>query len=325
MPVAVVKPFLEAIASGADVSGAAPPAWQLASAPATKAATADAPLYFLDAELRPISISTACGISAGSGFGLTRGWAERLSEAAVDKRQALLVQRLSPRVRAKGGSAHAALADAALRAGAGANGKGNGSGSVDGNSNGGGSGGNSGDGLQEGDLLLAIDGTPVATFIAVEQCVARKATAALTILRDGREHTIVMPLSKVASDGTVHIVMWSGLVVQEAYRSVLERGFEPPEGGVYISYYLFGSPAHKHKLVPKNWIVELNGQVVADLSGFVRLIQQLRHGAPCRVKTVDLSSRISVFTVKTDHNYWRSYEVRRVGGEWVQTVLPEPE
>ena len=46
---------------------------------------------------------------------------------------------------------------------------------------------------------------------------------------------------------------------------VLERGFEPKEGGVYISYYLFGSPAHKHKLVPKHWIVELNGKVVPDL------------------------------------------------------------
>ena len=39
-------------------------------------------------------------------------------------------------------------------------------------------------------------------------------------------------------------------------------GFEPEEGGVYVSYYLFGSPAHKHKLVPKNWIVGINGERV---------------------------------------------------------------
>ena len=94
---------------------------------------------------------------------------------------------------------------------------------------------------------------------------------------------------------------------------------------MYISYYLFGSPAHKHKLVPKHWIVELNGHPVPDIHGFVRLIKQLKHGAPCRVKTVDLSSKTSVYTLKTDHNYWRSYEVRRVGGGWEQTVFAEPD
>ena len=42
---------------------------------------------------------------------------------------------------------------------------------------------------------------------------------------------------------------------------------------MYISYYLFGSPAHKYKLVPKNWLLELNGQTVADLDSFVALVQ----------------------------------------------------
>ena len=46
--------------------------------------------------------------------------------------------------------------------------------------------------------------------------------------------------------------------------SVLERGFEPPEGGVYISYYLFGSPAHKHKLVPKTGATTGTTTTMAD-------------------------------------------------------------
>ena len=54
---------------------------------------------------------------------------------------------------------------------------------------------------------------------------------------------------------------------------MLERGFSPAEGGVYISYYLFGSPAHKYKLVPKNWLLEINGQTVAGLDSFVALVQ----------------------------------------------------
>ena len=105
---------------------------------------------------------------------------------------------------------------------------------------------------------------------------------------------------------------------------MLERGFEPPEGGVYISYYLFGSPAHKHKLVPKHWIVELNDQAVPDIPGFVRLITKLKHGESCRVKTCDLTGRVSAYTLKTDHWYWRAYEVSREEGEWVQRIIPEP-
>ena len=118
--------------------------------------------------------------------------------------------------------------------------------------------------------------------------------------------------------------MWCGLVVQQAYRAVLERGFEPEEGGVYISYYLFGSPAHKHKLVPKHWVVELNGQRVPDIPGFTALIQKLHHGESVRVKTVDLTGLTSAYTLKTDHTYWKAYEVKREHGEWVQRVFAEP-
>jgi len=180
------------------------------------------------------------------------------------------------------------------------------------------------DGLQEGDLLLAVDGEAVATFGAVSDGVRHRAAVNVTLLRDGAERTLVTKCPRVASDGTVHIVTWCGLVVQNAYRAVLERGFEPPEGGVYISYYLFGSPAHKYKLVPKHWIIELNGEPVPDLPGFVKRITSIRHNTSCRVKTCDLTGRVSAYTLKTDHMYWRSYEMKREGGEWVQRVIPEP-
>ena len=249
------------------------------------------------------------GISEGSGLGLTREWAERLAATDVEKRQALCVQRLSARMKpapAPNAPAATSAAAAADKAAAAASAPA------------------AADALQAGDLLLAVDGAPVSTFRAVEDCVLHKPSVALTLLRDGAERQLTSQPSRVASDGTVHIVMWCGLVVQEAYRAVLERGFEPETGGVYISYYLFGSPAHKHKLVPKHWVVELNGQPVPDIPGFVRLINGLKHGESCRVKTCDLTGRVSAYTLKTDHWYWRSYEVKREQGEWVQRFLGPP-
>jgi hypothetical protein len=281
-------PFVEALASGAAIDQAEPPPWQ-----GEAAAQRDGGLHFLDAELRPISLSTACGVSSGSGLGLTRDWAERLASAETERRQALLVQRLSPRVRVR--RPDPATNEIAM------------------------------DGLQEGDLLLAVDGKPVASFLAIEEATRSTPCARVTLLRGGIERSLTTRCAPISSDGTIHIVMWCGLVLQEAYRAVLERGFEPEVGGVYVSYYLFGSPAQKHRLVPKNWLVQLNDEPVPDLPGFVKLISKIRHGQSCRVKCCDLTGRVSAYTVKTDHAYWRSYEVARDGGEWVQRVIAEPE
>lgn len=48
--------------------------------------------------------------------------------------------------------------------------------------------------LQEGDLLLAVNGTPVNTFAAVEAAVLREPRIQLTLLRDGAEvHAARLP------------------------------------------------------------------------------------------------------------------------------------
>ena len=334
LPIGIALPFVEALARAADIDEARPPPWQQQqqqqqqpataigpSATLSSTASSGGPLHFLDAELRPISLSTACGTSEGSGLGLAREWAERLSAADTEKRQALLVTRLSPRVRAMAPPrTEGEHKDARqVTATASANGAKAASGAASKEEQ-----QKEAQGVQEGDLLLAVDGTPVATFLAVEDCVRHKPSATVTVLRDGVERSLAMSMPKVASDGTVHIVMWCGLVVQAAYRAVLERGFEPAQGGVYISYYLFGSPAHKHKLVPKHWIIEVNGVAVPDIPGFVAMIETLKHGESCRVRTCDLTGRVSAYTLKTDHMYWSSFEVKREGTRWHHRHLGQP-
>ena len=137
-------------------------------------------------------------------------------------------------------------------------------------------------------------------------------------------HTCPRSSSAAASDGTGHLVMWCGLILQQPYRAVLERGFQPQTGGVYISYYLFGSPAHKYKLVPKHWVVEINGETVPHLRGFLAIVQAIPHGANVRIKTCDLNGKLFAHTVKTDHNYWRGYQLYFEEGSWVHKSMDEP-
>ena len=178
--------------------------------------------------------------------------------------------------------------------------------------------------LQEGDLLLEIDETPVNTFAALEACVLYRSHVSALVLRGGAELPLALETRRLTSDGTGHLVMWCGLILQQPYRAVLERGFQPQTGGVYISYYLFGSPAHKYKLVPKHWVVEINGETVPHLRGFLAIVQAIPHGANVRIKTCDLNGKLFAHTVKTDHNYWRGYQLYFEEGSWVHKSMDEP-
>ena len=58
--------------------------------------------------------------------------------------------------------------------------------------------------------------TYLLTFGLTYQAVQRRAEAPLTVLRNGRESTLSVRASEVASDSTQHLVMWCGLILQQA-------------------------------------------------------------------------------------------------------------
>ena len=66
-------------------------------------------IHMLDLELRPLSLSTACGSAKGSGLGLSREWADRLANSKADKRQTLSVTRILPGANAEGLVNHSQL------------------------------------------------------------------------------------------------------------------------------------------------------------------------------------------------------------------------
>jgi len=170
------------------------------------------------------------------------------------------------------------------------------------------------DKLQEGDLLVAVDGELVRTFRDVEKSSQRQQVQ-LTILRAGEELTLPVETRELDGTGTNHIVQWAGALVQNPHRPLAaQRGIEPQ--GVYVSFVWWGSPASRYRLSAVTRITEFDGVKVKDLDHFIQLVKNNIDKASIQLKVVDLIDRESVITLKQNNRYWPAREVLREDGAW---------
>jgi len=248
------------------------------------------PVWLLDAELSPVHLSKAAG------HGLSAAWVEKLT-AASDRCQAMRVVGLPACSLAR-------------------------------------------DVLKESDFVLDVDGRHITCCEDVDGALAAHMRTSphdaeshnavqVTLWRDGAEHTLSVPLTRESGLGTNRVVLWAGAQVQAVHRSVLELGWAPPEtlkqpdgGGVYISRWHHGSPAHRYGLYALVWIQSVNGVPTPNLDAFLRVVQALPDGADARLMTVSLHQTQKALTMKMDNVYWPTVEMRRGDdGEWHRTQL----
>jgi pro-apoptotic serine protease NMA111 len=173
--------------------------------------------------------------------------------------------------------------------------------------------------LRSGDVLLAIDGKLANRFREAELA-SQKDRVELTILRDGEE--IVVPIGTVELDGIGidRVVLWAGALLQMPHRALsAQRGIGP--GGVYVSYFNFGSPASRSELFAGRRIVAVDGKPTPDLDLFLDAVRGLPDGESVRLNTVSWNNEPAVITLDLDNQYWPSYELRRNGYDWVRSAV----
>jgi S1-C subfamily serine protease len=125
--------------------------------------------------------------------------------------------------------------------------------------------------FQTGDLLLAIDGSPVTRFREVERA-AQKDALSVTVLRNRREEIIAVDTVELDGKAVRRAVVWAGAVLQEPYRQMAaQRGIEAY--GVFVAYHAFGSPASRYNLAAGARIVEVDGEAVANLDAFLAAVE----------------------------------------------------
>ncbi|XP_071742671.1 protease Do-like 7 [Rutidosis leptorrhynchoides] len=172
--------------------------------------------------------------------------------------------------------------------------------------------------LEEGDMVLAINKNPVTCFKDIDDaCNAldlsddMEGKLELTIFRQGREIELLVGTDIRDGNGTTRVINWCGCVVQDPHPAVRALGFLPKEGhGVYVTRRSNGSPVHRYGLHSLRWIVEVNGKPTPNLDAFVNVAKEIEDGEFVRVRTINLSGKPQVLTLKQDLHYWPTWELR---------------
>jgi S1-C subfamily serine protease len=173
--------------------------------------------------------------------------------------------------------------------------------------------------LRPGDLLLAVDGRIVNSFSDVSAAV-RAPQVTLTLWRSGAELTV--PLATVALSGRdiERVLVWAGATLQAPHRAMAaQRGIQPD--GVFIAFFMYGSPASRYKLWAGRRITEVDGIPVPDLDAFIRAVSGRPDRSSLRLKTVSWNDAVEVITLRLDRHYWPAYELRRSNGGWQRVPL----
>jgi len=170
--------------------------------------------------------------------------------------------------------------------------------------------------VEPGDLLLAIDGQVVNTFREAEAATVA-GPRRLLVWRAGTEVSLsVEPVGWSGVD-LDRVLVWSGATLHDPHRAMsAQRGIEA--SGVFVAYFMFGSPASRFRLLAGRRITEVDGRPVTDLDGFMAEVVDRPDGSSLRLKLVDWNGTPELITLTPDEHYWPAYLLERGTDGWAR-------
>jgi S1-C subfamily serine protease len=168
--------------------------------------------------------------------------------------------------------------------------------------------------LLPGDLLLAIDGRLISGFADLRAAV-RAPRVQLTLWRGGAEARVPLDTAMPGGRDIDRLLVWAGATLQEPHRALaVQRGIRPD--GVFVAFFMYGSPASRYRLWAGRRITEVDGTPVPDLDAFIRAVSGRADRSSIRLRTVDWNDAVEVITLRLDRHYWPAYELRRSDDGW---------
>ncbi|HET9391413.1 MAG TPA: PDZ domain-containing protein, partial [Steroidobacteraceae bacterium] len=174
--------------------------------------------------------------------------------------------------------------------------------------------------LQQGDILLTIDGKVVTSFREAERAAADKDEVTVAVWRGNSEQSLKIKTVVLPGADIDRLVEWAGATLQAPHRAMsAQRGIPPV--GVYVGYFSYGSPATRYGLYPGRRIVEVDGVPTPDLDAFLGAVTGRPDRSSVRLKTITWNNAPEVITLKLDKHYWPAYELVDTGAGWVRKTL----
>ncbi|GAB5366396.1 hypothetical protein AAMO2058_001140100 [Amorphochlora amoebiformis] len=177
--------------------------------------------------------------------------------------------------------------------------------------------------LQDGDILVAMDGKDVNDFRGSEKIAMNSAgNVNCTIFRDRKKMDVeveTVEINKRLKDD--RILLFAGATLQKPPFAVSHLcGI--PDNGVYVSSFLKGSPSERYRLHSTHRIVEVDGKATPDLDTFLAGVKNKEHGTSIRMKVKSLTGHERMITLKLDTMYWPTERIEQnEAGVWVRNSV----
>jgi len=173
--------------------------------------------------------------------------------------------------------------------------------------------------LENGDIVMAVDGRAVTSFRSLEKAV-QKPKVTVTVWRNGAARDVDIETAALDGSGIDRAVSWAGALLQDPHRAMAaQRGIEPH--GVYVAFFSYGSPATRYGLWAGRRVIEVDETPTPNLEAFVEVVAGKEDQSSVRLKTVTWNGAVEVITLKLDNQYWPAYEVRRTEDGWRRSAI----
>lgn len=181
--------------------------------------------------------------------------------------------------------------------------------------------------LQNGDVLLRVDGRQVKTMSEVEELTTRVSCngdpISLMVLRNREVKEAAVPTVSLSCGGENglnedRLIFFMGLLLQKPPLAIAtQRGI--PAEGVYVAARYPGSPASVSGPPPTSRIVEVDGRPTADLTAFLQVVNSVKPDKDsCVIKFTELSGATRVTSMKLEREHWGTSEICADQQEWTR-------
>jgi pro-apoptotic serine protease NMA111 len=172
--------------------------------------------------------------------------------------------------------------------------------------------------LEDGDLLLAVNGDTPAIFAKADELLSRMPCSSLDLFRRGNIVKVDVCAAISGDTATRRVVWWNGLALHNPHPSLAARRSEAPRG-VYISSQSKGSPAKVG--LASNLVVAVNGTKTPNLESFLSTVKNIAAGdlVVLQVRALDGNEARHGFYHDTD--YWPGQEFNWTEDGWARRPL----